>query len=265
VNLSRPAGYAAALGVAISVSLRLALEPIWRVTLPYITLFPAIMLSAWLGGLGPGVVTTLASAVCAAYFWLEPRRSLAVLNANDWFGVLVFVVIGLLISVMNQAWQRANRALADSRQRLDYTLRSIGDAVITTDSEGRVTMLNAVAEQLTGWPTPQAAGRPPHEVFATQREQNGGDAASTGATLLMSRDGRSIPVDSHVVPINSPEGRTTGTVTVFRDATERRRIESDRQLQDRLARELGGDRRIVRRCHRQQGSREHHRIVESRS
>jgi PAS domain S-box-containing protein len=239
VNLSRPAGYAVALGVtAISVSLRLALEPIWGVSLPYITLVPAIMLSGWLGGFGPGVVATLASAVCAAYFWLEPRRTLLVLNADDWLGLFVFVVIGLLISAMNEAWRRANRALAESRQRLDFTLSSIGEAVITTDPDGRVTLLNAVAERLTGWPATQAAGRPLHEVFVVVREQDGGDAASISQTFLVSRDGLSIPIDSNVVPITPPDGRTPGTVMVFRDATERRRIEFDRELQDRLAREL---------------------------
>ena len=207
-------------------------------TLPYITLFPAIMLSAWLGGFGPGLATTLASAFSAAYFWLEPRRSMLVTDPSDWLGLFVFVVIGLLISVMNEAWRRGHGALAESRRHLDFTLGSIGDAVITTDREGRVILLNAAADRLTGWSAPQAAGRPLHEVFVIGSEQDVGDAANSGATLLVSRDGRSIPIDSTVVPISSTSSSATGTVIVFRDATERRRIASDREVQDRLSREL---------------------------
>jgi PAS domain S-box-containing protein len=239
IHLSRLSGYAVAIGATvISVSLRLTLEPLWGVTLPYITLFPAIMLSAWLGGFGPGLATTLASAFSAAYFWLEPRRSMLVTDPSDWLGLFVFVVIGLLISVMNEAWRRSHGALAESRRHLDFTLSSIGDAVITTDHEGRVILLNAAAERLTGWSAPQAAGRPLHEVFVIGSEQAVGDAANSGATLLVSRDGRSIPIDSTVVPISSTSGSATGTVIVFRDATERRRVASDREVQDRLSREL---------------------------
>jgi PAS domain-containing protein len=87
-----------------------------------------------------------------------------------------------------------------------------------------------VAERLTGWPATQAAGRPLHEVFVVVREQDGGDAASISPTFLVSRDGLSIPIDSNVVPIGPVDGRTTGTVMVFRDATERRRIELDRRI-----------------------------------
>jgi K+-sensing histidine kinase KdpD len=63
---------------AATVVLRLALDPIWGVQLPFITLFPAIILSAWLGGLEPGLLTTAITGLAAKYYWIEPAHSFAV-------------------------------------------------------------------------------------------------------------------------------------------------------------------------------------------
>ncbi|PYR65956.1 MAG: ATPase, partial [Acidobacteria bacterium] len=69
IRLSAPARYglAVAFGLA-AILVRLALDPVWGIRFPYITLFPAIMVSAWLGGLGPGIVTTAISGTAAEYF-----------------------------------------------------------------------------------------------------------------------------------------------------------------------------------------------------
>lgn len=237
VELSPAAAYGIAIGTAaFSVAVRLVLEPIWGATLPYITLFPAVMVSGWLGGLGPGVATTFVSAACAAYFWLAPRRSFVVADASEWVGLFVFVAVGLMISVMNDAWRRRTHALAESERRLDVTLGSIGDAVITTDNEGRVMLLNAVAERLTGWSTSEAAGRPLREVFVTVNESAA--PADSRQLLLVSRNGGSIPIDKRTAAISAMDGQAAGSVLVFSDISERRRAESDRETQDRVAREL---------------------------
>ena len=83
---------------AVAIAIRLTLDPVWGLRLPYITLFPAVMLSAWFGGLWPGIVTTLVCAVAADYFWIEPGRSLAMSNAGDLLGLFVFIAVGVLIS-----------------------------------------------------------------------------------------------------------------------------------------------------------------------
>jgi PAS domain S-box-containing protein len=137
---------------------------------------------------------------------------------------------------MNDAWRRRTHALAESERRLDVTLGSIGDAVITTDNEGRVMLLNAVAERLTGWSTPEAAGRPLREVFVTVNESPA--PADSRQVLLVSRNGGSIPIDERTAAISAMDGQTAGSVLVFSDISERRRAESDRETQDRVAREL---------------------------
>ena len=237
---------AARYGIAISVAalaimLRLALDPVWGVRFPYITLFPAIMVSAWLGGLWPGIVTTALCGTAATYFWIEPSGSWAVTETSELLGVLIFIVVGVVISGLNEAWRRSTAAIAESEERLSVTLTSIGDAVITTDDQARVTRLNAVAEGLTGWTTAAAFGRPLHDVLVIINEQTRQPAQNpvyrvlregvvTGLanhTLLVSRDGREIPIDDSAAPIKTKDGRVTGVVMVFRDITDRRRVERE--------------------------------------
>jgi diguanylate cyclase (GGDEF)-like protein/PAS domain S-box-containing protein len=134
---------------------------------------------------------------------------------------------------------RDRELLRRSEELLRVTLSSIGDAVIATDSEGRVTFMNAVAETLTGWPQEDAIGTPLAACFVIVNELTGRPAESpvkkvlrTGAvaglanhTSLVARDGTARPIDDSAAPIRGVGGDVIGVVLVFRDATERRRAE----------------------------------------
>jgi PAS domain S-box-containing protein len=251
-GLSSPTRYAIAVAAAAGgVFLRMTLDPVWGGQLPYITLFPAIMVSAWVGGLGPGLLTTFLAALGAAYFWVPPLRSLWIRDPGEWLGLSFFVAVGVIISGLNEAWRRGTVALADSEQQLAVTLASIGDAVLTTDENASVLTMNEVAERLTGWQTEEAIGRPVEEVFALAPENPAmivptpvrkalreGKVTSLDAhTLLVSRNGSRIPIDHSVAPIRLGD-RHAGVVVVFRDISERRRRDEERESQDRIAREL---------------------------
>jgi PAS domain S-box-containing protein len=137
---------------------------------------------------------------------------------------------------------RVERALAEERERLRITLASIGDAVISTDAEGRVVFLNGVAEALTGWPQAEAAGRPLSEVFhivsETTREpvenpalralREGRVVDLANHTVLVCRDGTERPIDDSAAPMRDEAGVTMGAVLVFRDVTEKRRADEVR-------------------------------------
>jgi PAS domain S-box-containing protein len=124
---------------------------------------------------------------------------------------------------------------------LDVTLASIGDGVIVTDASGRVTFLNPVAEQLTGWSSAEARNAPFAEVFRIVNEytgapvdhpvakviNSGGIVGLANHTILISRDGRRIPIDDSGAPIRHNDA-LAGIVVVFRDVTERRRAEHER-------------------------------------
>jgi PAS domain S-box-containing protein len=150
------------------------------------------------------------------------------------------------------AAEAAARASQESEARLVVTLASIGDGVITTDERGRVTMVNAVAQNLTGWSDAEARGRPLDDVLRLVNEetrqpvdhpvgkvlQEGKVVGLANHTILMARNGREIPIDDSAAPIRGPDGRAFGVVMVFRDVTERRHEEAARA--DLLRREQEG-------------------------
>lgn len=123
------------------------------------------------------------------------------------------------------------------------TLASIGDAVITTNNEGRITFLNAVAESLTGWTREGSVGQPLGSVFRILNEQthpiesptiralrDGVVVGLTNHNLLIAKDGTERPIDSSAAPIRNDQGQVEGAVLIFRDVSERRRHEQ--HLQD---------------------------------
>jgi len=141
-----------------------------RGSVPFIFYFCAVVFAAVYCGRGPGLLSILLSALAAHYFFIPPF---------DWFAftfagavqVSVFVLVSLLIVQLTERGRRAAAAAAESGRWLGTTLRSIGDAVIATDAEGRVTFMNPVAEALTGWPQAEAAGRALPEVFHIVNER----------------------------------------------------------------------------------------------
>jgi PAS domain S-box-containing protein len=142
-------------------------------------------------------------------------------------------------------WQ-AERASASAIDRLrasySTTLRSIGDAVIATDPRGAVTLMNGVAESLTGFSEAEARGRLLPEVFHIINEQTrvvvanpvdkvlatGGVVGLANHTVLIARDGSEVAIDDSGAPIRGEDGGVEGVVLVFRDVSERKREESRR-------------------------------------
>ncbi len=139
----------------------------------------------------------------------------------------------------NNELQLINTALQISEEKFAVTLSSIGDAVMATDAEGRVTFLNAVAEKLTGWMQAKASGRPSDEIFNIINEETRQPSASpirevlshgtaknlANHTILIARGGGECAIADSCAPILNREGRVFGAVLVFRDVTERKAVE----------------------------------------
>ncbi len=143
----------------------------------------------------------------------------------------------------------AQQRLAEEKEQLATTLRSIGEAVATTDVHGRIALLNGVAEELTGWTQSEAAGRPLAEVLRLHTSpagaschhlvldvlRHGGVLELTKRIALRSRHGRECAVHLTAAPIRRQEdGLITGSVTVFRDTTGEQRLEEELQKASRL-------------------------------
>ncbi|MCX9155596.1 EAL domain-containing protein [Niveibacterium sp. 24ML] len=130
----------------------------------------------------------------------------------------------------------AEDALFDERERAQVTLNSIGDAVLATDVEGKVSYLNVVAERLTGWPSAEALGRPLSEVFRTIDGEDRTEAANpallairenrtvglAAGSMLIRRDGSEAAIEDSAAPIHNRHGAVVGAVIVFHDVSESR-------------------------------------------
>jgi PAS domain S-box-containing protein len=135
--------------------------------------------------------------------------------------------------------RRAEEKLRQSEERFRVTLASIGDALIATDKEGRVTFINSVAEQLTGWEMQEALGVPLENMFNLFNEitrqpvenpvarvlREGVVVGLGNHTILISKNGKEWPIDDSAAPILGRQGDLTGVVLVFRDATRKRQAE----------------------------------------
>jgi PAS domain S-box-containing protein len=163
--------------------------------------------------------------------------------------VIIVTLILLLLLGVGMAWLYNNRqkniyrelletgtALQESQGEFRATLYSIGDAVITTDVKGCIRNMNGVAEKLTGWKESDAVGRSIVDVFQIVNEESSAKVESpvqrvlkeglvvglANHTLLISKDGKEIPIADSGAPIRNEKGEITGVVLVFRDQTEER-------------------------------------------
>ncbi len=224
---------------ALATLVTLLLGPLVERT-PTPLFFVSVLLSAWYGGLGPGILASLVSTLAIHYFFLSPNNALPVAVVNDLVPLVVFVLVAALVSWLTDARKQAEAAARQERERLRVTLASIGDGVIAADTQERVTFMNGVAETLTGWKQAEAAGRLVEEVFQIVNEQTratvenpitrvlreGMIAGLANHTLLVTKDGREISIDDSGAPIRDPQGELIGVVLVFRDITERRQAEN---------------------------------------
>lgn len=135
--------------------------------------------------------------------------------------------------------KKIERDLLIERDYLSITLRSIGDAVITTDTSACITNMNGVAESLTGWTLGEAKGKRLQDVFhiinettrkpvenpALKAISDGVIVGLANHTILVSKSGSETPIDDSAAPIKDDKGQLHGSVLVFRDISERKKIE----------------------------------------
>ncbi len=216
----------------------------------FVFYFAAVFVSTRRGGLGPGLLAVALSAVVGSYRFLPPY-GFPSLDLTSALQTGLFVSVALLFVYLSEQGRRAEAETRRSEEALATTLKSIGDAVITTNERGAVTFMNAVAEKLTGWTDAEARGRDLSEVFRIVNEETRATVESPAArvlregvavglanhTVLLSKGGGETPIDDSGAPIRGADGRLVGVVLVFHDITERRRSEAsllrrERELTD---------------------------------
>ena len=205
--------------------------------------FP-IIVSAHVGGLGPGLAATFLAAASVAYFLVPPTYSFYIARAHDLAQWLMLVVSGVLVSALNEALRRSRKRVTAGRQTLAAALVGMADALITSDASGRVELLNPEAQRLTGWSQAEAQGQPLSEVLQVLDDEEqrpleelipallrgGNEVLPGGMVLLKAWDGSLTPISLSSAPIRDEAGLVTGLVLTFRDRSAEREAQRELRL-----------------------------------
>ena len=212
-----------ALVLLVSLLLRPYVEP----DIALLFLVPA-WLSAWYYGRTIGMVAAGASALALFGFFFSGITAYWLLGVR----LGSFLAIAVVVVWTTAAWR-------ESRRVLSSTLEGIGDAVLATDKEGRITFLNPVAETLTGWSGAEARKQTVEDVLRLVDERTRGNienpltralreravVTTSEHIVLISRSGAEAPVELNAAPVRGDAGGLRGAILVFRDIGKRRQFE----------------------------------------
>jgi PAS domain S-box-containing protein len=234
-----------AIALLLSLLLRSHLEPGF-----FLFFEVAVWVSAWYYGLMAGLLAAAVSTIALAAVYAVGGGAMPVVATRSG----TFLVIATLIAWATASWRQSRRVLAS-------TLASIGDGVIVTDKSGRVTLLNPVAQGLTGWTEDEAFHKPAEDVLQLFNERTREtvenplvralhDRAVVSAgedSILISRTGIETPVEHTAAPVRGTSGQVRGAILVFRDTRKRRQFEEQSvhaqkmEAMARLAGSVSGD------------------------
>jgi PAS domain S-box-containing protein len=169
------------------------------------------------------------------------KRNIDETSAN----LLSIIGAGMARALVNVALRES---LAAEKERIAVTLRSIADGVIATDTKGNITLMNRVAEKLTGWTEEKAMGKQLTDVFQIINErtreelenpvkkvlETGEVVDFSNNTILLAKDRTELVIANSVAPVRDKEGNIIGVIVVFRDITEKRRVENEFIKADKL-------------------------------
>jgi len=224
----------------VTLGIRFLLESLLARQAPLLVFVSAVMVASYFGGLGPGLLATLLSLLAGSAFFIDPHLALLPSEPSDVVRMLIFAVIGALITGLNAAYLRSlsraargEAALAASEGLYGSLVRQVREyAILTLDDAGRISSWNAGAESLKGYragevvgqdfslfftPEDRAAGRPQRNLAAAREA---GSYREEGWRLR--KDGSRFWADATLTAIRSPDGIPGGFVKVTRDLSEQR-------------------------------------------
>jgi PAS domain S-box-containing protein len=234
----------AVVSVAIAIWIRLLLDPALGNGLPFITVFVAIMMTAWYGGFRPALAAAVLGGLSANWFIMPPRGSFALAGTEQQVGMVLYCFISLSIVILGGLMQSARERAEVSAQierRQASLIDQAFDAVLVWDWNGPITFWNRGAERLYGFPRAEALGRVSHELLRTRRVTGASGIVDglertgswEGEIEHTTRDGTTILVETRMVLVRDA-GRPY-VLEANRDITQRLAMEKDlREAGERL-------------------------------
>jgi PAS domain S-box-containing protein len=249
---TRLRGYTLAVAaLVLALLIRWLLDPLLGNSLPLVTSFGAVAASVWISGYATAALIAVVGYFAFSFLFIPPRGTFNFGSFADVVGMLAYLFTCSLIIGIGEAMRAAKVRANQQRDTLRVTLASIGDAVITTDTRGRITYVNGVAASLTGWTLKEAIGQPVQMVFLIANEETrqpianpvtraleGAAAGLSNQTVLIRKGGGEVPIDHRASPIRDGSGHVSGCVLTFRDVTAQRREAQEKASQLLTARRL---------------------------
>jgi len=249
--------------VALGATTRWALTRLVGPGLPlYITFYPVVMLVALIAGVRPGLLATLAPALLVDYWLLPPYGRFGVEQLVDSVGLVIFLVLGVFMSVvaglyrrtrghleelvtartmaLSQANEQLQREIAERQQtqeahvQLAAIVEFSDDAIISKDLDGIIQTWNAGAERLLGYRAEEIVGQPITRLLPPERREEEaeilrrlrrGEYVEHFEAVRVAKDGRHVEVSATISPLRDARGKMIGASKILRDITETKRAE----------------------------------------
>jgi len=243
----------AVLVVGVAFAIKLLLDPLIAQDVPFLLVFGAIMVSAWYGGLGPGLLATAAAGLASDYFFLDPKGSFSGFSVET-VPLLLFFLEGTLVCLLAEALRTARTRAEDSKleaerhqerlRRSEEHFRSLVEsmrnyAIFMLDPQGRVASWNTGAEDLKGYRAAEIVGEH-FSVFFTEEDTESGrperylEAAREGRfeeeNWLVRKDGSRFLAGTVTTALYDDEGDLRGYSVVTQNITEKK--EAERLLEE---------------------------------
>jgi PAS domain S-box-containing protein len=237
-------------GLAVLISflallVRFLLVPVLGHEAPLLVFIMPVMLSAWYGGLGPGLLATGLCAFVGTYFFVLPPLSFNVIGIENSVRVIIFIIEGVVISCLNEELRNSRQRVVSARlaaqeneEQYRLLVEGVKDyAILMLDCSGKIISWNAGAERLKGYSVAEVLGRhfsilfSPEAVEQHQPEQELQIAATEGhfegQSWRRRKDGSLFWADVVLTALRDQDGHLRGFAKITRDITERKQAESE--------------------------------------
>ena len=210
--------------------------------------FIGVIFASWYGGLKPGLLSAALSAAACNFLFMQPHGDLS-LGADDLLRLITFMIGAVFVGSLTMARRQAEEAAHEAEKQLTVTLKSIGDAVITTDASGRIASMNSIAQSLTGWKQHEASGREIEEILSIKDAERRCEVETLvtrvlkdnvvlgvgGPVFMVARDGTEVPVEQIATPMRDNLGQIKGIVLVLRSVPNPQPKDSAQLLTETIA------------------------------
>jgi PAS domain S-box-containing protein len=238
------------LAVLLAVLAQIVRIPLHSQTvIPFITYVPFTVLAGWYCGLGPGVVNTVLCLIECDFFAIEPVGQFFITDWQQWVGLLILLLTGLVSSLLFNNFRKARRSDALVRSQAD-SLRnymaaivdSSDDSIVGIDLKGAITTWNRSAERMYGYSAKEAMGQPITFLLTADQEKEeltiqarlwNGESVDHYETRRRRKDGTYVVVSVSASPVKDASGQIVGASKIARDITERKRA-AEALLENRL-------------------------------